>query len=101
MQEGVYNMKHMVACTHGSCSLHPHSVCIDSYKFIFNLSQFKGLSYFEIAHHNNTAGLWVFNPNFKYKMPRKKWKDPQGNIEEGKLLRNQILDLLTLLHTLC
>ena len=50
----VYTMKHMVACSHASFSLHPHYVCIDSDKFIFSLPQFKGLSCFEIAPHGNT-----------------------------------------------
>ena len=78
VQKGVYSMKHMVVCTHASCSLHVHSDCIDSDKFIFFVLQFKGLSCFEIAHKNNTAGSWLPNPNFEYKMPRKKWKGLTG-----------------------
>ena len=46
VQKGVYRMKHMVACTHGSCLLHAHSVCINSDKFIFSLPQFKDLNCF-------------------------------------------------------
>ena len=100
VQKGVYSMKNMVACTHASCSLHADSVFINSDKFIFSLHQFKGLSCFEIAHYDNTAGLWVSNPNFEYKMMRKNEKDLQVNLEDEKQFQNQILDLLTLLYTL-
>ena len=69
-------MKHVVACTHGSCSLHVYSVCINSDKFIFSLPQFKALSCFELTNNYNTAGLLISNPNFECKMARKKWKGP-------------------------
>ena len=64
-------MQHNIACSHDDCSLYAHSICIESDKFIFSLLQLKSLSCFKIAHHETTAGMWIPNPEFDNKCPRR------------------------------
>ncbi len=62
-----YSVKNIVSCMQENCNLQAHSVAVNSDRFIFQIPDFKGMSCFEIAHHPQTTGLWISNPNFKLK----------------------------------
>eukprot|EP00956_Cyclotella_meneghiniana_P008474 scaffold11429_cov48-Cyclotella_meneghiniana.AAC.4 len=62
-----YRRKNIVGCSHEQCSLHFHSVPLNSDRFIFQMDNFRGLTCYQIAHHRSTVGLWKANPDFQYK----------------------------------
>jgi hypothetical protein len=64
--KGLYSVRNLVACSNGSCTIHAHSICLDSPNLIFKHHQLKGLTCFEIAHHPIAEGLWKSNSNFSY-----------------------------------
>lgn len=62
-----YSMSNIVGCAKDGCTLHAHSVNVQSDRFIFQDKDFENLTCFQIAHHPKTAGLWASNSSFRYK----------------------------------
>jgi len=65
--KGAFSTRNIAACTNDSCRQHFHCIRVQSTNYMFELPQFEGMAYFEIAHHKSTVVLWSSNPNFKYK----------------------------------
>ena len=65
--KGAWSVCNNIACSNKSCHQHFHCVQVNSNNYIFQMPQFEGMTCFEIAQHESTAGLWISNPNFKYK----------------------------------
>lgn len=66
-EKGTWSVRNIVSCSNESCHQHFHCVKINSSNYIFEMTQFEGLTCFEIAHHKSTEGLWSSNPKYKYK----------------------------------
>jgi hypothetical protein len=64
--KGLYGVRNLASCSNGLCTIHAHSVRLDSPNLIFKHHQLKGLTCFEIAHHPIAEGLWKSNSNFSY-----------------------------------
>jgi hypothetical protein len=62
-----YSTSNIVGCANKGCTLHAHSVKVQSDGFIFQDIAFENLTCFQIAHHPKTAGLWASNKSFRYK----------------------------------
>ena len=60
--------KRSCICSDESCTLYAHYVDVSSSSssFIFQQPEFKGLTCFQIAHHDICKGLWACNIDHKH-----------------------------------
>ena len=75
-----YATSNIVGCAKDGCTLHAHSVKVQSDRFIFQDKAFEHLSCFQIAHHPKTFGLWASNPSFRLSQ----WGEILGNQTKRK-----------------
>ncbi len=82
IQSAVWKRSCVAYCSDESCTLYAHYIDVSSTSssFIFQQPEFKGLTCFQIAHHNMSNGLWacntdhrlVINANEDEDLPKKK-----------------------------